>query len=196
MEIAWREVLWQKAQSNKTVPKECGEVQPKMVRIMLLAITLAASACQLAGAQKATVTFYSPTDPPAHQLLETVEVFGVIPFFGNVFDGDQKLANIHRGRFVTFELPHGTHVFSGNLKNKPSDKYTLILDASENEHYFVRIVSKWKSLGIVLLIDPQLESVNCTTAAKEIGRSRPIETKHISKDAQQFLAPDASISCP
>jgi hypothetical protein len=167
-----------------------------MRRIALLTVALAISACQLAAAQKATVTFYSPPDPPAHELVETVEVWGVMPFFGNVFDGDKKLAYLHRGRFVTFEIPSGAHVFSGTEKNKASDKYTLSLDVSDNQHYFIRIMNKWKSLGVMLLVDPQLESVSCTTAAKEIDASRPIEAKRVSKDAQNFLAPDAPISCP
>lgn len=112
----------------------------------------------LAFAQKATVTFYSPPEGVAHQALDAVSVNGLMPFFGNLFDGEHRLAHISRGNYVSFELPMGQHVFSGTTKDHASNQYTVALEARAGEEYFIRLTSKSHSAIVVpvLFVEPQL----------------------------------------
>jgi hypothetical protein len=164
-----------------------------------LALTVAVLMCRFAVAQKATVTFCSPPEKIAHQALDAVAVDGSMPFFGNLFDGDHRLAHLSRGNFVSFELPAGQHVFSGTTKDHASKQYTLTLDVKTGGQYFVRLMSKSHSAIVVpvLFVEPQLESVACSTAVNENARSQPLEAKHVSKDAQALVVRAAnSLSCP
>jgi hypothetical protein len=167
--------------------------------ITFLALTVAVLICRLAVAQKATVTFYSPPEKVAHQALDAVAVNGLMPFFGNLFDGEHRLAHLSRGNFVTFELPVGQHVFSGTTKDHASKQYVLTLEVKTGGEYFVRLMSKSHSAVVVpvLFVEPQLESVACSTAVKENARSQPLAVKHVSKDVQALVAHAAnSLSCP
>jgi hypothetical protein len=56
-------------------------------------------------------------------------------------------------------------------KSHPSKKYTLALDIGAGEHYFIRLTGNWKSAGIVMFVDPQVERVDCRTASQENVRT-------------------------
>jgi len=105
-------------------------------------------------------------------------------FAGALFDGDQPLAYIRRGRFVTFRLSPGTHIFSASFHNHPAANSQLTLDLLANGSYFVRAVAE--SRGVVVVDSPKglLSSVSCQTAHQEAEKTRPLESKHIPQDAR------------
>ncbi len=152
--------------------------------------------CQQAAAQKAAVTFYSPPDPFSHQLKEGATWWGTSPLRGYVFDGDRQLAHFVAGKFITFELPTGQHLFSGTIrKDHPNENHPLVIEAKDGDHYFVRLTMRWKG-NILYVVNPQLETVDCSTAIKENAGSHALELKHISKDAQTLIAQPAHVvSC-
>ena len=153
--------------------------------------------CRLAVAQKATVTFYSPPDPLSHQVKEGVSWWGTSPFRGFIFNGNKQLAHLSAGNFITFEFPVGKYVFSATPHKSPTDKYTINIEANAGEHYYVRLVMKWKGVSPVYFVDPQLETVDCATATKESIGTSPLEAEHVSKDSQTFVVQTASsLSCP
>ena len=91
--------------------------------------------CRLAVAQKATVTFYSPSDPLSHQVKEGVSWWGTSPFRGFIFNGNKQLAHLSAGNFITFEFPVGKYIFSATPHKSPTDKYTINIEANAGEHY-------------------------------------------------------------
>jgi hypothetical protein len=76
-----------------------------------------------AACQDALVTFYAPA-----MTLKAVLPDGRKPFYGNVFDGDQRLflffshEHWQPDRFVTLRIPTGTHAFSASNKDHAPPK--------------------------------------------------------------------------
>jgi hypothetical protein len=64
-----------------------------------------------------------------------------------------------------------------------SNQDILTLDLELGGQYFVRLMSKSHSAVVVpvLFVDPQLESVPCSTEVEEITESHPLEVKLILK---------------
>jgi hypothetical protein len=171
----------------------------RSLRFSLFLAALVFTCWPPATAQNATVTFYSPPDPLSHQIKEGFAELGLsggFPFRGSIFDGEHQLASLTPSNFVRFELARGPHVFSATFsRSHPSKKYTLPLDISAGEHYFIRLTTKWKDGGIVS--NPQFERVDCKIASQENATSHPLKIASIPKDAQSLISPSAAaLTCP
>ncbi len=131
-------------------------------------------------APKAQVTFYSSGNYWTTGLPGPKS--GI--FMGALFDGNQPLAYIRHGRFVTFRLSPGTHTFSASFSNHPAANSQFTLDLISNGSYFVRAVAE--SRGIVIVDVPKglLSSVTCQVAHQEGVKALPLEEKHIPQDAK------------
>jgi hypothetical protein len=103
------------------------------------------------GAQTGTVTFYSINLSAKKQIKTALAPVGTVPFTGWLFDGDKRLAHATRGRFMSFQLPAGSHDFTVPYKSKgpgrkpcqPTD--CLQLEMESGRHYCVRQIHSSRS---------------------------------------------------
>lgn len=91
--------------------------------VFLLLAAVAAIPTRRALSQNPTVTFYTPGSV-AKDLLKGASPVGNFhtSFYGWVFRGQEHLAYIVPGRFITLELPAGEYVFGASFSNKMKPK--------------------------------------------------------------------------
>jgi hypothetical protein len=145
---------------------------------------ISAFSCLASAQQDAEVTFYSggsywvtglPGDKHGN-------------FFGAIFDGQERIAVLRRGRFFTMHMRPGQHVFSGSLSGKhPAKNSQLALDLLENGQYFIRAESDARGIGVVDSTKGILTPVSCQIAEQETVGKKPLEAKHVSKNAMSRL---------
>jgi hypothetical protein len=128
------------------------------------------------------VTFYSIGLSGKQQVEAAVIPVGTAPFTGWLFDGDQKMAHVQGGRFMSFRLAFGEHQFTVPYKANGPGKTTLHLKVESGGHYCVRLSAKYKSgspLLPVFFLDSQIEQVSCQQALKEAELYKPTDIKRI-----------------
>ena len=98
--------------------------------------------------QTGSVTFYSIDLSVKQQVKVALAPVRMVAFTGWLFDGDKKLAHATRGRFMTFEVSAGPHLFTVPYKAKPPDpkdcgpQDCLHLDVESGHRYCVRLSAK------------------------------------------------------
>src|SRR5581483_6989758 len=129
-----------------------------LLRVALIA-TLSVPACL---AQTGAVTFYSPGI--------SVKSEGAVflpksrqPFSGWLVDGQQRLARLRHGRFVTFHLNAGTHSFTTSGPTGPG-KEPLVIDVKDGGQYCSRLFAKMTDLQVYARWENQIEDVPCQRA--------------------------------
>jgi len=130
-------------------------------------------------AQTGTVTFYSSApsvkDQPAGALPS------LRPFNGWVFDGQQKLARVRDGRFVTFRLATGQHSFTARLDPDQPGTERVLVSIRDGKHYCLHLYSKVTLDNALLFVslDSRIQPVPCRDAARKAGKLKPLETRRI-----------------
>lgn len=155
--------------------------------LLTLALIAAATPCI---AQMGTVTFYSIGLSAKDAVKDAVVPVGTVPFTGWLFDGDQRLAHVQRGRFVSFHLAEGEHQFTVPYHSNRPGKTVLNLKVESDGHYCVRLYAKYVSGSVLVPVayfDSQIEQVSCQQALKEAGSYRPIDLKRVDPAAQTKL---------
>jgi hypothetical protein len=162
--------------------------------MLFAALAVFVSMCAFAqeagsAASSAQVTFY--TIGLLKSEFTGLTDFKHDPFIGNIFDGDQELALLEPGRFVTFNLQPGEHVFSGNWKSRhrPDPKAVLKLSLVANQHYYVGI------FGASFHMSPSIGQASCKEASKYGGK--PLESKRIGASVAGLVVNERAFpQCP
>jgi hypothetical protein len=158
----------------------------QLLPILLFILTLTCSTARSFG-QTATLTLYTPYRTGWEQLGEESGWAKSEPSWGRIFDGDQELVQLRTSRYATFQLPAGKHVLSArfSIQHHAGKKQVLTLDLKPEGRYYVRFTAKSKNyFGMEL----DLTEVDCGLAAKESIKSRPLELKYVTSEAQKHLS--------
>ena len=112
------------------------------------------------------------------------------PFLGRLFDGEHQLAFIDRGRFVTFSLLPGVHVFAADwwTSHHPGGAH-LTVELEPDEHYFIRLAVQSGSFGSVA---QHIQQVTCEGAQQDNTATKPLDRKHIKPDGLSSFVNAAS----
>ena len=156
---------------------------------LLASAILLPPCCQ---SQTGTVTFYSSNNPIKDQLKEPITLSGQYPaFHGYLFDGEERLAHLNRGRFLTLRLPPGPHTFSAVYNSKKPGKAIVEINIQSGQHYCIRLSTKYKNpagpLLPVSLVNGQIEQVDCQQALKEAEKAKPLPADQIDASARGEL---------
>jgi hypothetical protein len=157
-------------------------------RLPFLALAFLLLSCPLLTfSQTATVTFYTPFVTPSHLVGQFTGLGKTAPALGRIYDGDRTLAHIVPNRFVTFLLPAGPHTFSAmaQVPRRPDKDHLIPVELKAGEHYFFRLTNRNKTF----LIETELATVDCATAATESMKSLPLDPKEVSEDMRNLLSP-------
>lgn len=164
----------------------------RVSHLLLLAFVAVEVPC---FAQTGTVTFYSIRLSAKQEVKAAVVPVGTVPFTGWIFDGNQRLAHAQGGRFMSFHLAAGEHLFTVPYHSNHPGKTTLHLKIEANDHYCVRLSAKYISGSLlvpVAYVDSQIEEVSCQQALKEAGNFKPIDTKRIDPAVRTELESSTS----
>lgn len=153
----------------------------------------AAFFCAFTGAQcqTATVTFYSP-GTMAKAVGRAEITAGTIvhePFFGWVFDGDQRISNLQRGHFVTVQIPSGHHVFSASYSSKhPANNALLPVELEAGKQYFIELHGKhYGALFVEAKFVGSLQEKSCEDAYDQASGFQPVPGKWVAKESRPNL---------
>lgn len=169
--------------------KSLGGVKLEMC---LLAIAVAISA-KMHG-QGVTVSFYSHAKALSGFPVEKRGIF-----FGDVYDGDQRLVSFRTGfiakdnRFATFSLTPGPHIFSATYDGHPSKKHPFPMTLEAGKQYFIRVRSQVTELVVIEFIEGRLDEVSCEMAHQETKKSKPLPSKNASSKMAANMVPSTSI---
>lgn len=150
-----------------------------MSRLLTLVLIAVAAPCI---AQTGTVTFYSIRLSAKQQVEDIVIPVGTVPFTGWFFDGDQRIAHVQGGHFLSFRLAAGEHQFTVPYHSNRPGKTVLHLKVESEGHYCIRLYAKYVSATVlfpVMYVDSQIEQVSCQQAVKEAGSYKPIDLKRV-----------------
>lgn len=148
---------------------------------LLLTLALIATAMPCV-AQSGTVTFYSIRLSAKQQIGAVVIPVGKVPFTGWLFDGDQRMAHVQGGRFLSFRLAAREHQFAVPYHADRPGKTALRLRVEPDGHYCVRLYAKYVSASVLsplMYVDSQIEQVSCKQAQEEAGSFKPIDLKRV-----------------
>ena len=102
---------------------------------------------------------------------------------GWIFDGDEQVAMLTPGRFVSVEVKPGEHTFfaAGAKKpgEKPSERAELTIEPGK--HYFLRMTMTSSGAAFVQRYTGHLESVSCEEARQEADSTKPQKASRIGK---------------
>jgi hypothetical protein len=162
------------------------------MKLALCLLTLAILLPPCCLSQAGIVTFYSSNNPIKDQLKEPVTLSGQYPAFqGYLFDGEERLAHLSRGRFLTLRLPPGPHTFSAVYNSKKPGKAIVEINIQSREHYCVRLSTEYKNpagpLLPVSLVNGQIEQVDCQQALKEAEKTKPLQVDRIDATTRDKL---------
>jgi hypothetical protein len=147
-------------------------------------------------AQTGTVTFYSAALPTKDALKTLAVPAGNMPFRGWLFDGEEKLAHARIGRFMTFHLTPGPHLFSATYGASQPGSATALINIQADHHYCVRLSARYESYYVVPLssVAGRIDQVPCQQVFQEAGTTKPLEAKRVEPAAR--LESDSSASFP
>lgn len=113
-------------------------------------------------------------------------------FAGLIFDGSQQLAHIRPGRFVTFSLPPGPHVFTTNfwVFATPKGGAHLDLNLVANHHYFLG--TYFETTPLLVISSPAIEEVECQDAQKNATKAEPLARNHIKENVRYTTVAESS----
>jgi photosystem II stability/assembly factor-like uncharacterized protein len=159
----------------------------KFLRIVLIA-TLYVTPCL---AQTGTVTFYTPRNTVKSEAAGVTLPRSRQPFNGWVFDGPQRLAHMHVGRFMTFHLNPGTHSFTVPWRAKGPGKDSLVINVEDGGHYCIRLSAKLTNVEVLPFgfLNSKIEEVSCQQAQHEAMHLKPIDSKRIDPAVRAELDP-------
>lgn len=149
--------------------------------------TLCQTPPQSSHVKSGTVTFYSIQPGAWKQIADVVVPVGKAPFTGLVYDGGQQMAHVRGGRFVTFLLPAGEHLFSASYHSLDPGDPAVHLKIKDGGYYCVRLSATYKSGSVVMplaVVHSVIEQVPCDQATKEAGSYKPLEPKRIDGAAR------------
>jgi hypothetical protein len=129
------------------------------------------------------------------QVKTALTPVGEVAFTVWVFDGDKKMVHAVRGRFMTFQLPAGSHDFwvpyksSGPPKKRCTPMDCLHLDIESGNRYCVRLSAKDVNAIVVpfMFLDSRIEQVSCQQAVQEAGGYKRIDLKRVDPAVQAEL---------
>jgi hypothetical protein len=99
-------------------------------------------------------------------------------FAGRIFIGDDQLATIRPGHFVTFALDPGIHTFSAGtwLLTKPVGAAHLQVDLQPGQHYDL---GTYLETTLLFGSEFRIELSDCDDAQKDNLKTRPLDAKHL-----------------
>ena len=151
------------------------------MKTLLRFVLIAALSAPCCLAQTGSVTFYSRSittkSEAAVFLPKSEQPFGGLQG-GWVLDGQQRLARVRTGRFVTFHLSPGEHSFTGAGPTGFSQK-PLVINVKDGGQYCVRLFAKMINLGVYGQWENQIEEVPCQLAQREAAHLKPVEVKQV-----------------
>ncbi|MGB6194620.1 MAG: hypothetical protein WBF42_19305 [Terracidiphilus sp.] len=162
-------------------------VRVLMIVSVSLLLGVAASIAQTpqppAAAPTALITFYSIGR------LWTTGKHG--KFVGQILDGNEKLALLTPGRFVTFELPTGKHVLAANswLNPTPAGGGHLELDIVPGHRYYVAAYLDDRGVFVPLF---RLEQHPCEQALNETAKVKPLGQGHLHQYGRSHVVVESS----
>jgi hypothetical protein len=158
-----------------------------LLRFVLIAI-LFAPYCR---AQAGTVTFYSRSIT-AKSEAELIIPMSKQPFGGLqgewVLDGEQQLARVRAGRFVTFHLTPGEHTFTDSGLTGDYEM-PLVMNVKAGGQYCVRLFATLIYVGFVSLWQNRLVEVPCEQAQREAAHLKPIDIKQVDPAVRAEFEP-------
>jgi hypothetical protein len=112
-------------------------------------------------------------------------------FMGQIFDGSDRLTYLTAGRFVTFQLDAGKHVFAANTWLSPTQTGGghLKLDLVAGQHYYVAAYLDNRGVLIPLF---RLEQHPCDQAQKETAKVKPLDPDDLHKYGQGHAVIESS----
>jgi hypothetical protein len=145
------------------------------------------------GPSQAQVTFYSTGSfwtaaRPGYK-------YGT--FASLIFDHKHRLANITRGRFITFSLAPGPHIFPRNIGSaeNPKGGAHLKVDLAANQHYYID--TYFKTTSLLIISTPRIEQSTCQDAQEDAVNAKPLESKHIEQESILLAVSETSFpQCP
>lgn len=152
-----------------------------------IAVLFAVAPCL---AQTGTVTFYSDAYT-AKEMAKGLLPTGQGPFYGWLFDGQQRLIHARPGHFVTFRLASGTHAFTVPFSSKQAGKTPLTLDVEDGEHYCIRLYVDFINYEVVPfgMAHSHIAQVSCQVLPQNAGKLKPLEQKWVEAAARSELDP-------
>lgn len=132
----------------------------------------------------ALVTFFSDGD------FWTMGKHG--KFKGQIFDGNDRLANLTAGHFITFKLDAGGHVFAANswLSPTPTGGGHLKLDLIAGQHYYLAAYLDNRGVLVPLF---RLEQPSCDQVQKEAAKVKPLDRDELQKYGQDHAVIESGI---
>jgi hypothetical protein len=118
-------------------------------------------------------------------------------FIGLIFDDEHILALMKQGRFVTFNLAPGKHIFSTNywLNRSPEGGAHLQVDLVAGQHYFVG--TYFTTSPALVVSTPRIEQATCQQAEENAKSAKPLARHNIQKDALPLALSESSFpTCP
>jgi hypothetical protein len=97
---------------------------------------------------------------------------------GWVLDGQQRLALVRMGRFVTFHLTPGEHSFT-DVGPTGASKKPLVINVKDGGQYCVRLFAKMIHIDFYGDWENQIEEVPCEQAQREAAHLKPLDIKRI-----------------
>jgi len=142
-------------------------------------------------AQSGTVTFYTPRNTVKSEVAGATLPRSRQPFNGWIFDGPQRLAHMHVGRFMTFHLNPGMHSFTVPWRAKGPGKTSLVVNVEDGGHYCVRLYAEFTDLEVIPIgwFNSKIEEVPCRQAQLEALHLKPIDSKGIDPAVRAEVDP-------
>lgn len=145
-------------------------------RCVLFSMILFAAACT---AQTGTVTFYTPGNTVKSETASLLPR-SQQPFTGWIFDGQQRLAHVQRGRFMTFQLAPGAHTFTAPWHPKKPGIDKAVIELVAGEQHCLRLYAKMTNFEVLpyARLNSQIEEIPCGQVP-EAGRLKPIDPRRV-----------------
>jgi len=160
-----------------------------LLRFVLIG-TLSAASCL---AQTGTVTFYTPGNSAKGEAASLLPK-SKQPFTGWLFDGPQRMAHVHPGRFMSFRLSPGAHSFTVPWHSTRPGKEPLVINVEGGGQYCIQLYSEMTNYEVFPLefFNSRIEEVPCQRAQREAGHMKPLEIKRVDPAVRAELDPTAT----
>ena len=157
---------------------------------MCLALTIACeparSVAQATTSPQVEVTFYS-----SGSFLKSAIPFNKhAKFAGRIMDGDNQLAMLTSGRFITFKLDQGEHTLTANswIVDSPFAGGHLKINLVSGKHFYVG--AYLESLTVASRF--RLEQRTCEEAQLDNKTTKPLKVEHIKEYGLSRAVTEAS----
>ncbi len=169
-----------------------------LVRLIFLVLFSVAFGCVFSFAQVATtaspqveVTFYSS----ASFLKSAIPLNEHSQFRGRIMDGHNQLAMLGSGKFVTFHLDPGKHIFAANswMIASPAGGGHLTMNLAVGQHYYIGAYLQ----QLVVASRFRLEQRTCEEAKQDNKSTEPLKREHLREYGLARVVDESSFpTCP